>query len=299
MMSESGKDPKSKKKSPAPLIGFAVVIAAIALMAFIYTNEQKRMSETQQNTAETVVSEESAPPADDATQEAVAADENAETSATPAEEPIKSDEEAGDVQVEEQTNAEQSEVAPAAEDDEMLKKLATPRVLGDPNSPIEIREHSSFSCGHCKRFHETNFKEIKKDYIDTGKAHIVFDDFPRNIVDLSAGVVARCVPDAAYFNYIQLLFETQDDWAFKGEHLEYLKQNAKLIGLTDEQIDACLNNQKLQDALAQSAQTANQKHGVSSTPTLVINGKTVIPGLAPYEDLKKALDAELEKSATE
>lgn len=288
-MAKSQEDTKGKKKSPAPLIGFVVVLVAVALMAMIYVNEQKRFAEGTQQTADSAVEE----PA----QEGTAPDAPTPPAAT---EPTAPTPESAPTEAEAAPPAEEQQ-APATEtgagDEEALQKLITPRVLGDPNSPLEIREHSSFSCGHCKHFHETNFKEIKKDYIDTGKAHIVFDDFPRNVVDLAAGVVARCVPDAAYFNYIQLLFETQDEWAFKGEHLEYLKQNAKLIGLTDEQVDTCLANQKLQDALAQSAQTANQKHGVGSTPTLVLNDKIVIPGLTPYEELKKTFDAELEKSS--
>ena len=65
-----------------------------------------------------------------------------------------------------------------------LEKAATPRILGNPDAPVKISEHSSFTCGACSAFHKDNFKQIKKDYIDTGKAYLVFDDFPRNAFDI-------------------------------------------------------------------------------------------------------------------
>lgn len=180
-----------------------------------------------------------------------------------------------------------------AVDAQATSAMIQPRILGDVNSPLEIREHSSFTCSHCKHFHETNFKNIKQDYIDTGKAHIIFDDFPRNKVDLTAGVIARCVPEKAYFNFVQLLFETQDDWAFGDKYVDYLRQNAKLVGLNDAEIDACLNNKELQEGLAKNAQMAAEQHSVNSTPTLVLNNKKVVPGLLSYDELKAEFEKQL------
>ena len=72
-----------------------------------------------------------------------------------------------------------------------LEKASTPRILGNPDAPIKISEHSSFTCGGCAMFHKSNFKMIKEEYIDTGKAYVVFDDFPRNKYDIIIGSVAQ------------------------------------------------------------------------------------------------------------
>lgn len=177
-----------------------------------------------------------------------------------------------------------------------LEKASTPRILGNPDAPIKISEHSSFTCGGCAMFHKSNFKMIKEEYIDTGKAYIVFDDFPRNKYDIIIGSVARCVPENAYFNFVQLLFETQKNW-LNEEYLTHLKQNAKLTGASDAQINNCLNSTELHKALAERQAAAGKDHGVDSTPTLVINDSVVISGLDPYAAIKAALEAALVKPA--
>lgn len=177
-----------------------------------------------------------------------------------------------------------------------LEKASTPRILGNPDAPIKISEHSSFTCGACAMFHKSNFKMIKEEYIDTGKAYIVFDDFPRNKYDIIIGSVARCVPETAYFNFIQLLFETQADW-LNEEYLTHLKQNAKLTGASETQINNCLNSTELHEALAKRQKAAHEDHAVESTPTLVINDSVIVSGLAPYATIKAALEAALVKPA--
>ena len=49
-------------------------------------------------------------------------------------------------------------------------------VLGDPNAPVTIIEYASFTCPHCKNFHEGTFKKLKKNYIDEGKVKFILRD---------------------------------------------------------------------------------------------------------------------------
>ncbi len=115
--------------------------------------------------------------------------------------------------VEEQAEAER------ATDETQLVEIDTAaaisdRILGDPNAPIKISEHSSLTCGHCGNFHKGTFKELKKRLIDTGKAYLVFSDFPLNGPAMHASMVARCLPQDQYFDFLQMLFETQDECAY-------------------------------------------------------------------------------------
>jgi len=171
-----------------------------------------------------------------------------------------------------------------------VEALGTPRILGNIDAPVKISEHSSFTCGGCARFHSENFKNIKRDYIDTGKAYLVFDDFPRNQYDILIGAAARCVPDQAYFNFIQLLFDTQKEW-LNEDYMSYVKQNAALAGADKDVVDACIENEDLQKILANRQEAANKTHNVNSTPTLVINDGVTIGGLDKYLDIRKAIDA--------
>jgi len=51
-------------------------------------------------------------------------------------------------------------------------------ILGDPNAPVTIIEFSDFECPFCQRFFSETLSQIQKEYIDTGKARLVYRDFP-------------------------------------------------------------------------------------------------------------------------
>ena len=156
------------------------------------------------------------------------------------------------------------------------------RVMGDANAPITISEHSSLTCGHCGKFHQTTFKEIKEKYVDTGKVKIVFADFPLNGPALHATLSARCIlDDAKYFDYIQELFETQDKWAYDVGYLSHLKATASKYGLNEATFSACLGSEELQTGLLKKVRENQTKHNLTSTPSFVINGKDKLKGGLP------------------
>ena len=47
-------------------------------------------------------------------------------------------------------------------------------ILGSKDAPVTIIEYASMTCGHCASFHANIFPDIKKNYIETGKAKLVF-----------------------------------------------------------------------------------------------------------------------------
>lgn len=51
-------------------------------------------------------------------------------------------------------------------------------ILGDANAPHTIIEYSDFQCPFCRRFFDETYSQLKKDYIDTGKARLVYRHFP-------------------------------------------------------------------------------------------------------------------------
>ena len=71
--------------------------------------------------------------------------------------------------------------------------------IGQEDAPITIHEYSSLSCPHCAFFHKNTLPELMTNYVDTGKARIVFHDFPLNKKAFDASMVARCVaPEKRY-----------------------------------------------------------------------------------------------------
>lgn len=165
--------------------------------------------------------------------------------------------------------------------------------LGDENAPITIYEYASFTCPHCASFHENTFKQLKADYIDTGKVRFAVREVYFDRYGLWAGMVARCDDGSRYHGLVDLLFEQQRQWT-QGEPAAIaanLKRLGKLAGMDDETLDACLRDADKAEALNAYYQVNAEKDGIRSTPTFVINGET--HGNMSYDDLKKILDAEL------
>jgi protein-disulfide isomerase len=167
------------------------------------------------------------------------------------------------------------------------------RVLGNTSAPVKISEHASFTCGHCGDFHRETFAQLKKEYIDTGKVYLVFSDFPLNAPAVQASMVARCLPHDKYFDFVSLLFEKQQDWAYNPNYLDYLKEEAGKAGLDEAHFQACIQNTELQEGIVNRMKGVQAQWNISSTPSFVINNRNTISGAIPFEELKKLIDTEL------
>ncbi len=163
------------------------------------------------------------------------------------------------------------------------------RVLGDPAAPVTIIEYASLTCPHCAAFHRDDLPAIKAKYIDTGKAKLIFRDFPLDQLALQAAVLAHCAGDARYFSFLNAMFASQATWARAGDPIAALKQLAKLGGLSEAEADACLADSAMQDGVLQARLDGEQKFNVSSTPTVIINDKPYKGGRS-IDEISKAID---------
>lgn len=168
-----------------------------------------------------------------------------------------------------------------------------PRTLGNADAPVTIREYASLTCGHCGDFHKNTFDQIKAEYIDTGKVYFIFNDFPLNGPAVHASMVARCLDESRYFNFIGLLFKNQEDWAYDRNYITYLRQNAALAGLGNNEFDACINNTELKEQLSSKMREEQQKYSINSTPTFVINEDNVTSGARDFAAYKIMIDEAL------
>ncbi len=169
------------------------------------------------------------------------------------------------------------------------------RILGDSiNADIKISEHSSFTCGHCGHFHRDTFAAFKAAYIDTGKAYLVYSDFPLNAPALQASMVARCLPEDKFFDFVAVLFGTQDDWAYDQGYLAKLESKAQEFGMDKATFNACINNVELRDGILARQQAASKQWEIQSTPSFVVNNKVTISGAYPFPDF----DAKIQEAVS-
>lgn len=167
----------------------------------------------------------------------------------------------------------------------------TEMVLGSADAPIEIIEYASYTCPHCATFHTTTFKDIKENYIDTGKVRFIYREVYFDRYGLWASMVARCGGEDRFFAISETLYKDQKTWT-AGEEPNEIAGNLRKIGLVDgldkEKLNACLEDGEQAQALVEWFQENATRDGITGTPSFLINGKKFEN--APFEDFAKHLD---------
>jgi protein-disulfide isomerase len=163
-------------------------------------------------------------------------------------------------------------------------------VIGAANAPVTIIEYASLTCPHCARFHTETLPKLKSDYVDTGKVKFIFRDYPLDRVALAGAMIAQCAGPERYFTFLDVMFRQQASWTKGGEQeaMASLRRLARLGGMSDAQIDDCLKDKKVQDAILATSVAGQQQFQVRSTPTLIINGERH-SGALPFDELEKIL----------
>jgi len=166
-------------------------------------------------------------------------------------------------------------------------------VLGDPDAPVTIIEYASYTCPHCATFHNDILPQIKKDFVDTGKAKIIFRDFPFEQIGATAAMLSRCVDPKRFNGFNDLLMKQQASWTSSQNPIAGLFKLAKLAGMSQEKIDSCLANEKLLDKIIMVRKEAMDTHGFNSTPSFLINGEKVVGG-GEYDRFKDIIESKLD-----
>ena len=166
------------------------------------------------------------------------------------------------------------------------------RGLGNKDAKVKVQEFFSLTCSHCADFQRDTFPKVKAELIDTGKVYYVFRDFPLDQVALLAATVARSLPPERYEPFISALLSSQDRWAFaRGVNsTEELAKRAVLAGMPRAEFDRVAADSELRRKILAEQKAAEQKFGVNSTPTFIINDKKVA-GAIGYDEFLKAVQA--------
>lgn len=180
-----------------------------------------------------------------------------------------------------------------------LIALAQPAgVYGDPDAPVTIMEFADYQCGACKQFGLFVKPQVDLAYIDTGRAKLVFHDFPLLSLHAHAFVAARaarCAGDQdRYFEYHDQVFHTQEDWAPLSSAVGHFKDLAKELQLDTRDFNACLQSDRHADVV-----TANMRLGdalgVTGTPALFVHreGSDVVRlGGSGFLDVEHAIEGD-------
>jgi protein-disulfide isomerase len=164
---------------------------------------------------------------------------------------------------------------------------------GPANAPVTIVEFSDLECPFCKQEAAT-IAQLRSQ--DPGKTRVVFKYFPLFQIHpwaMDAAKAAVCVAaqhPGQFWNFERTVFADQD----KIDAAPNAAQRLRGIALESEAqpaaYDACLNSPRTARIIAASIANG-KKVGVTSTPTLFINGR-LVPGAVPEPTLQALVDHE-------
>ena len=161
-------------------------------------------------------------------------------------------------------------------------------VMGNPDAPIEIIEYASMTCPHCAAFHAETLPQLKAEWIDTGRARLIFREFPLDRLAVVASAVARCSGPDHYFGFIDVLFETQNTWARAEDPIEAIKQIVRMGGLDPAMVDTCMADSAVVDGIIATRLYGEQTYAIQSTPSIIVDGELHAGDLS-YEELDAML----------
>lgn len=169
--------------------------------------------------------------------------------------------------------------------------------LGNPDAAVTVIEYASFTCPHCASFHANTFKQLKADYIDTGKINFIYRDVYFDRYGLWAAIVARCGEGAEnrFFGIADMIYGKQREWASSSNSpqqiVDQLRTIGKTAGLTDAQLDTCFSDGDNAQALYAFYLQNAEEDGITSTPSFIIDGRKY--SNMPYDEMKDVIDAAL------
>jgi protein-disulfide isomerase len=168
-------------------------------------------------------------------------------------------------------------------------------VKGNSDAKVTIVEYASFTCPYCATFHKEIFPQLREQYIDTGKVKFIYREVYFDAPGLWGGLLARCVSPEKYFGIVDLLYKKQSKWASGSTEKEILNELFSIgrqVGMEDEQINKCMQNKEKSLKMIDAYLENSKIDKITSTPSLVINGKLLKPN--NFSDLAVEIDKILE-----
>ncbi len=152
-------------------------------------------------------------------------------------------------------------------------------VTWSPAKKNILVEYTDFECPACKEFHTLINQMVASGSADAkikDKVTFVMRDFPLYQIHPNSMTAAYAAEAAGkqgkFFQYVDELFATQDNWANLSDPTSYFIQLATKLKLNTNEFKADMNSQSGKDKVNADIASGNQA-GINATPTFFLNGK--------------------------
>ena len=164
--------------------------------------------------------------------------------------------------------------------------------IGSYDAIVKIKIFSSLTCPHCANFHINVIPKLKKEYVDTGTAQLIFIDFPLDQAAFNASKLLHCIDKKKQINFLDIIYGNQSKWT-NGSSIENINNNLKKIvknlGISSTHFDKCLNNDVIGDNILIGRIDGQQKYSINATPTIIINEKKH-EGTTTFKSIQKKIE---------
>lgn len=181
-----------------------------------------------------------------------------------------------------------------AQEAEVDTSTITEMVLGAEDAPVTLIEYASYTCPHCANFHNSTFKQLKEEYIDTGKVRFIYREVYFDRYGLWASMIARCAGPEKFFGISDLIYKGQSEWTRAGaatDIIDALRKIGGVAGIEKDALEACLQDGTKAQTLVTWYQENATEDGIESTPSFILNGTKI--GNQSFDSFKELIDAEL------
>ena len=172
-------------------------------------------------------------------------------------------------------------------------------ILGSESAPITIVEFGDYQCEACYAWFHNTRDTLIDNYIETGKAKLIFVDLPFLGRDSpTAAQASYCAEDQGqYWEYHTMLYTFQDGHPDSGwADRDRLNSFAFSLDMNIDEFNECMDSSKYKNRVKANYDEA-VKNGVQSTPTFIIisedGKKEQFSGAQPYSVFSVTIESML------
>ena len=172
--------------------------------------------------------------------------------------------------------------------------------LGSESAPITIVKFGDYQCEACYHWFHNTRSTLIDNYIETGKAKLVFMDLPFLGRDsVTAAQASYCAEDQGkYWEYHTMLYTFQEVEAYDSGWADRDRLNAfaSSLDMNMDEFNECMDSSKYKNRVKANFDEA-VRNGVQSTPTFIIisqdNKLEIFAGAQPYSVFAATIESML------
>ena len=202
-----------------------------------------------------------------------------------------------------------------------VERTPVSHLVGNPDAPVTVTEYISYTCPRCRDFTMQGEEILKVGYVQPGDLRFEYRHVAANIIDMTATMLAFCgAPEKFPRNHAALMAaqpqfnalrrmatKSQTDRWTNGDLAARRRAVASDLnlyaileqrGYSRSELDQCLADQALADAIESAIAQDVEKYGPIPTPSFAVNGQ-MLENVHGWERLSQVLASPLPAAPSE